>query len=55
MLFIDFLGYETYKNQNSFISSIDHNDSFDHKYSIDPDNVLNIYCSMLKYHYLSRP
>ena len=36
--------FRTYKNQNSFIFSVDHNAIFDHKYSncIDPGNSLSI-------------
>ena len=29
-------------NRNSFIFSVDHNDILDHKYCIDPGNLLNI-------------
>ena len=40
-------------NQNSFIFSVDHNAIFGHKHGIDPGNLLNIYCSMLKFQYLT--
>ena len=33
--------------------SVDYNDIFDHKYCIDPGNLLNIYYNMLKYQYLT--
>ena len=29
--------------------SVDYNDIFGHKYCIDPDNLLNSYCNILKY------
>ena len=35
------------------IKIVSHNDIFDYKYYIDPGNLLNIYCNMLKYQYLS--
>ena len=34
--------FQTDKNQNSFIFSVDHNDIFDHKYCIDQGNLLRI-------------
>ena len=34
--------FQTAKNQNSFIFSVDHNDIFDHKYCIDPGNLFSI-------------
>ena len=34
--------FQTDQNQNSFIFSEDHNDICDHKYQIDPGNLLSI-------------
>ena len=45
--------FKTYKNQNRFIFSEDHNEIFDHKYRMDPGNLLSIQYSMLKYQYLT--
>ena len=34
--------FQTDDNQNIFIFSVDHNDIFDHKYCIEPDNLWSI-------------
>ena len=33
--------FQTDQNQNSFIFSVGYNDIFDHKYCIDPGNLIN--------------
>ena len=32
----------SWQNENMFIFSVDHSDIFDHKYCIDPGNLLSI-------------
>ena len=48
--------FQTDKNQNSFIFSVDHIqfDIFDHKYCIDPGNLFSIKSRLLKYQYLAQ-
>ena len=46
--------FQTGWNQNSFIFSEIHNNTFDHKYHIDPGNLFSILYSMLKYQYLTK-
>ena len=45
--------FQTDKNQNNFILSVDHNDIFDHTYWIDPGHLFSIWYSMLKYQFLT--
>ena len=35
-----------------YFFSVDHNNIFDHKYCIDPGNLLSIWYSILTYQYL---
>ena len=43
--------FQIYRNQNSFIFSVDHNDIFDRKFCIDPGNLLSIYIQSQTNHF----